>query len=68
MAEHPVPVAWTRATITALGWTAPGPNPALKHALHVVAVFGPHLLKVVYRPNGADILVARAHFDRRAEP
>lgn len=50
----------TGATITALHWTAPGPNPAAKHALHIAMVFGPHLLKVVYLGYGADIPAARA--------
>ncbi|HJS84092.1 MAG TPA: DUF4258 domain-containing protein [Acetobacteraceae bacterium] len=60
-------LAWIEATIAAPDWTAQDPDPTLTRSYKAIAAFGGHVLRVVHRPEGADILVVTAFFDRDAK-
>ena len=60
--------AWVTTAITEPDWTAPDPDPVLMRSFKAIAGFGGRVLRVVYRPNGSDVLVVTVHFDRSARP
>jgi hypothetical protein len=58
---------WVRAAIAAPDRTEADPrDPSLTRSFKAVAAFGNRVLRVVHRPDGDDILVVTAHFDRGA--
>jgi hypothetical protein len=60
-------LAWIEATIAAPDWTAQDPDPTLTRSYRAIPEFGGHVLRVVHRSEGADILVVTAFFDRDAK-
>lgn len=66
IAERRLMLAWIEATLANPDWTLPDPDPMLVRAYKVIPDFGMRVLRVVYRLDGADILVVTAHFDRGA--
>jgi Domain of unknown function (DUF4258) len=60
-------LAWIEATIAAPDWTAQDPDPTLTCSYRGIPEFGGHVLRVVHRSEGADILVVTAFFDRDAK-
>ena len=66
MRERKLPFAWIEATVTAPDWTRRDTDPALTQSFRAIAAFGDRILKVVHRPDGSDILVVTAYFDRSA--
>jgi hypothetical protein len=57
---------WIDATIADPDWSASDPDPVLTRSYKVITAFGSHVLRVVHRPSGTDVLVVTAHFDRGA--
>ena len=58
---------WVEATIAAPDRTKADPrNPSLTRSFQAVAAFANRVLRVVHQPDGDDILVVTAHFDRGA--
>ncbi len=57
---------WIEAAIAAPDWTASDPDPTLTRSYKAIAEFGGRVLRVVHRPDGDDVLVVMAHFDRGA--
>jgi hypothetical protein len=61
--------AWIEATVTAPDWTAPDPRePAVTRAFKMIPERGGRVLRVAHRPDGPDVLVLSAFFDRGAKP
>jgi len=59
--------AWIEATITAPAYQDKDPgDPTLRRAWRRIPERGGRALRVVYRPDGADIVVVTAFFDRGA--
>jgi hypothetical protein len=66
--ERNIRRAWVEATITAPDWTAPDPDdPLVTRAFRAISAAQGRILRVVHRPDGADILVLTAFFDRGAQ-
>ena len=65
--ERNLSAGWIEATISAPDWTAQDADAALTQSFKSIAEFGGRILKVVHRPDGADILVVTAYFDRGAK-
>ena len=62
-----VKLAYVEATLSAPDWTEPDPNdPALTRSFKAILEFGNRVLRVVHRPEGPDILIVTAFFDRGA--
>jgi len=59
--------AYIEAVLAGPAYTTPDPDPALTRAFGPVAAFGGRMLRVVYRPQGADIFVVTATWDRGAQ-
>ena len=60
--------AWIEGTITHPDRVEPDPrHPHRTRSFKAIAEFGGRMLRVVHRPDGADILVITAHFDRGAK-
>jgi hypothetical protein len=66
--ERKIERAWIDATVLTPDWTAPDPDPTLTRSFRAIAEFGNRVLRVVHHPDGDDILVVTAHFDRDAKP
>ncbi len=66
IAERALALTWIEATITSPDWTAQDADPAPTQSFKAIKQFGGRILKVVHRPEGADILVVTAYFDRSA--
>jgi len=59
---------WIERAITAPEFTDIDPNdPALTRSFKAIAAAGGPILRVVHWPQGDDILVVTAHFDRDAK-
>ena len=65
--ERRLALAWIEAAIADPDWTGPDPDPALTRSYMAIPAFGGRILPVVHRPEGADMLMVTAHFDRGAE-
>ena len=63
-----IDLAWAAAAIATPNWTAPDPDPALMRSFKAITGFGGRVLRVLHRPDGNDVLVVTAHFDRNARP
>jgi Domain of unknown function (DUF4258) len=60
---------WIEAVVASPDRAEPDPrDPALTRLFKAIPDFGHRVLRVVYRPDGDDILVITAHFDRGASP
>jgi len=66
MQERAIPLSWIELAVTAPDWTGPDPDPRLFRSFKAIAEAGGRVLRVVHRPDGSDILVVTAHFDRSA--
>ena len=62
-----IDLAWVAAAISAPDWTTPDPDPALMRSFKAISGFGGRVLRV-HRPDGNDVLVVTACFDRSARP
>ena len=61
--------AWIDATIAQPDWTRPDPCRAgVTLSFRAIREFGGRELRVAHRPDGADVLVITAFFDRGAKP
>jgi hypothetical protein len=68
LTERRIRRVWVEVTITAPDWTAPDPDdPSVTRAFRAIANAQGRILRVVHRPDGADILVLTAFFDRGAK-
>jgi hypothetical protein len=68
LSERNIPRAWAEATVTAPDWTAPDPDdPLVTRAFRAIPEAHGRILRVAHRPDGADILVLTAFFDRGAK-
>ena len=62
-----VPLAWIEATIRQPTRTRPDPRrPGVTLSFRTISEFGNRVLRGAHRPDGADILVITAFFDRGA--
>jgi hypothetical protein len=69
LAERRVSRTWVEATVAAPDWTAPDPDdPQVTRAFRLIPEAQGRILRVAHRPDGADILVITAFFDRGARP
>ena len=60
--------AWVEAAVNSPDRVEPDPrHPERTRAYKAIAAFGDRVLRVVHRPDGDDILVITAHFDRGAK-
>lgn len=62
-----IALAWVEAAIASPDWTVSDPrDPGLTQSFKAIQAFGDRVLRVVHRPDGDDMLVITAHFDRGA--
>ncbi|HET9018296.1 MAG TPA: DUF4258 domain-containing protein [Acetobacteraceae bacterium] len=64
--ERRIALAWIESAVSAPDWTSPDPDPALSRSFKTIPDAGGRVLRVVHRPDGPDILIVTAHFDRGA--
>ena len=67
LAERKIALAWVEVAVIAADWTEADPDQALTRSFKAIVEFGGRVLRVVHRPDGADILVVTAYFDRGAK-
>jgi hypothetical protein len=65
--ERKISPAWIDATVLTPDWTTADPDPALIRSYKSIPELGGRVLRVVHRPDGADILVVTAFLDRSAK-
>jgi hypothetical protein len=59
---------WIEATLISPAATGPDPRrPGISLSYKAIAEFGGRVLRVAHRPDGADVFVITAHFDRGAK-
>lgn len=62
-----IAAAFIEATVSTPDWMAPDPtDAALTRSFKAIPEFGNRVLRVVHRPDGHDIFVVTAHWDRGA--
>jgi hypothetical protein len=62
-----IPRAYIEAVLANPAYTTPDPaDPTLTRSFGPILAFGNRTLRVVHRPEGADIFVVTAHWDRGA--
>lgn len=67
IAERQLRREWVEATVIAPDWTAPDPDdPTVTRAFRAISQAQGRVLRVAHRPDGTDILVLTAFFDRGA--
>ena len=67
IAERHLRLEWVEATVITPDWTAPDPDdPSVTRAFRAIAQAQGRVLRVAHRPDGDDILVLIAFFDRGA--
>ena len=67
IAERHLRLEWVEATVVAPDWTAPDPNdPAVTRIFRAISQAQGRILRVAHRPDGNDIVVLTAFFDRGA--
>jgi uncharacterized DUF497 family protein len=60
---------WIERTVVAPDFTRPDPDdPTLTRSFKAIGETSDRILRVVHRPEGNDILIITAHFDRNAKP
>ena len=64
--ERHLLLTWIEAAVFAPDWTTQDPDPSLTRSFKSIAEAGGRVLRVVHRPDGADIRVVTAFFDRGA--
>jgi hypothetical protein len=62
-----ISLAHIETALASPDWQAPDPNPGLSRSYKAIAEFGGRVLRVVHRPDGADIFVVTATWDRGAK-
>jgi hypothetical protein len=67
MGGRGISLAYIEATLAAPDWQTPDLNPGLTRSFKAVAEFGGRVLRVVHRPDGADVFVVTATWDRGAK-
>ena len=68
MQQHLIVQAWVETTIEQPGHVEPCPrDPVLMRAWRRIPQHGNRVLRVVYRPSGADAVVISVFFDRGAQ-
>jgi hypothetical protein len=61
-------IEWVERTLQLPDWIAPDPrHPDRMRAFKAIAELGGRFLRVVYRPEGADMVVITVHPDRNAK-
>ena len=61
-------LSYIEAALTSPDRAVPDPtDPALRRSYKVIPEFGNRVLRVVHRPDGDDIFVVTAHWDRGAK-
>lgn len=69
LAQRGIARDWVEAAILSPERQAPDPSdPRLIRAYRAIEAAGNRILRVVFRPDGEDILVITAFFDRDADP
>lgn len=68
MALYNIAFELIEATVTAPDWIAPDRRPGITRSFKMVPERGGRVLRVAHRPDGQDLLVLSAHFDRGAKP
>lgn len=67
MLEYAIDEAWVERTVNQPEHTEPDPDDAaLTRTYRRIPERGGRILRVVYRPDGSDIVVVTVHFDRGA--
>jgi hypothetical protein len=67
MARRGITLAYIEAALAVPDRTAPDPaDSTLTRSFRRIPEFGGRVLRVVHRPDGADIFVVTAHWDRGA--
>ena len=68
LAGRSLETAWIEAAIEAADWTEQDPtDPSLTRSFKAIAAAGGKIIRVVHRPEGDDVLVVTAFFDRGAK-
>jgi hypothetical protein len=63
-----ISLAWIEATVSSPDRAFVDPaRPDRTHSLKMITDFGGRILHVVHRPDGADVVVITAYFDRSAK-
>jgi hypothetical protein len=65
-ARRGIRLAWIEAALTTPDRIMQDPDPTLTRSYKAITQFGGRVLRVVHRPDGNDILIVTAHFDRGA--
>jgi len=66
MAKRGILPVYIEAVLARPEWTASDPQPGLTRSFGRVGDFGGRYLRVVHRPDGDDIFIVTAHWDRGA--
>jgi hypothetical protein len=65
IAERGIALAWVEAAVMQPDLRVPDPrDPALTRSFRKILLAEGRILRVVHRPDGVDVLVITAHFDR----
>jgi hypothetical protein len=68
IARRGLDVRWVEATVLQPDYSLPNPaDPALTRSWRSIPEFGGRMLRVVHRPDGGDVVVITAYFDRGAK-
>lgn len=68
IARRGLDVRWVEATVMRPDYSAPNPSDTtLTRSWRAIPEFGGRMLRVVHRPDGNDVIVVTAHFDRGAK-
>lgn len=68
MQTYGIAWAWVVAAVTAPEWSSPDPrHVGVTRSFRAVPERDGRILRVAHRPDGADVLVLSAHFDRGAK-
>jgi hypothetical protein len=66
IAARQLQLEWIEETVLNPDWTMADPDPTLTRSYKAIAERGGRVLRVAHRPDGADVLVVTAFFDRGA--
>ena len=61
-----IAVGWIEAAVNTPDLDRPGSTPPRPHTYKAITEHGARVLRVVHRPEGDDIVIITAHFDRGA--
>jgi hypothetical protein len=69
MERYGLAFSWIEAAVAAPGWTAPDPREkGVTLSFKAIPERGGRVMRVAHRPDGADVLVLSAFFDKGAKP